>query len=62
MSMKSGGSAIEQGMFYAVVCSEDIPFLPPEGETGDYFFYKVDEYWRAACDLVTYRPRERGGA
>ena len=50
LTSKSSGSAIEQGLFYAVVCSEDIPFLPPEGESGDYFFYKVDEYWRAACE------------
>ena len=49
LTNQSDGTGINQGVFFAVVCSEDIPFLPPQGETGDYFFYKIDDYWRAVC-------------
>jgi len=44
-------------MFYAVLCSEDIPFLPPGGETGDYFFYQIDEYWQAVCAEYPANPQ-----
>ncbi|HMN58957.1 MAG TPA: alpha/beta fold hydrolase [Anaerolinea sp.] len=51
------GSSIDQGMFYAVLCSEDIPFLPPGGEPGDYFFYQIDEYWQAVCAEYPANPQ-----
>ncbi|MBI4927116.1 MAG: alpha/beta fold hydrolase, partial [Anaerolineae bacterium] len=57
ISATSSGAGIEYGLFFAVVCSEDIPFLPPEGELGDYFFYKIDESWRAVCAEYPSNPQ-----
>ncbi len=57
LANKSTGSTIEQGLFYAVVCSEDIPFLPAGGEEGDFFFYKIDEIWKAACSAFPPNPQ-----
>lgn len=54
---KSIDGSLEEGMFYAVVCREDVPFLPPDGEQGDYFFYDVSEIWRAACSAYPSDPQ-----
>ncbi len=57
LATSSDASVIDQGLFYSVLCSEDIPFLPPGGETGNYYFYQVDEYWRAVCDVYPPNPQ-----
>ena len=57
LATSSDASVIDQGLFYSVLCSEDIPFLPPGGETGNYFFYQVDEYWRAVCAVYPPNPQ-----
>ncbi len=57
LSMSGISNALEQGMFYAVICAEDVPYLPPEGETGNFFFYQIDQIWRAACQAYPENPQ-----
>lgn len=57
--LKGNDTLIEEGLFFAVLCSEDVPLLPPEGEPGEYFFYDVTETWRAACRAYPSNPSTR---
>ena len=60
-ALKGNDTLIEEGLFFAVLCSEDVPLLPPEGEPGEYFFYDVSETWRAACRAYPSNPQVRAG-
>jgi pimeloyl-ACP methyl ester carboxylesterase len=51
-----GPGGIETGLFFAVMCAEDVPFLPADGETGDFFFYDALPSWRAACAAYPAAP------
>lgn len=54
---KPGGQGgIEPGLFYAVMCAEDMPFLPG-GESGEFFFYDPLPNFRAACKAYPDNPR-----
>ncbi|GAP08444.1 MAG TPA: CPBP family intramembrane metalloprotease domain-containing protein [Anaerolinea thermolimosa] len=55
--LKDNDTLIEDGLFFAVLCSEDVPLLPPEGEPGEYFFYDVTGSWRAACRAFPSNPQ-----
>lgn len=59
--LKGNDTLIEEGLFFAVLCSEDVPLLPPEGEPGEYFFYEVTETWRAACRAYPSSPQVHPG-
>uniref|UniRef100_A0A7C4KGF5 Alpha/beta fold hydrolase n=1 Tax=Anaerolinea thermolimosa TaxID=229919 RepID=A0A7C4KGF5_9CHLR len=61
LALKGNDTLIEEGLFFAVLCSEDVPLLPPEGEPGEYFFYDVSETWRAACRAYPSNPQARAG-
>jgi pimeloyl-ACP methyl ester carboxylesterase len=56
-----GAGGIEPGLFYAVMCSEDIPFLPASGEAGDSFFYDPLPNFRAACAAYPPNPQPAAG-
>lgn len=49
---------IEEGLFYSVICQEDVPFLPPEGEQGEYYFQDLLPLWRTACQILRLPPNE----
>lgn len=61
LALKGNDTLIEEGLFFAVLCSEDVPLLPLEGEPGEYFFYDVSETWRAACRAYPSNPQVRAG-
>jgi pimeloyl-ACP methyl ester carboxylesterase len=48
---------IETGLFYAVLCAEDIPFISSQGESGTFFFYDPLPGFRAACSAYPPNPQ-----
>jgi pimeloyl-ACP methyl ester carboxylesterase len=52
-----GSGGIVPGLFYAVVCSEDVPFLPGGDERGAFFFYDPLPVFRAACSAYPSVPQ-----
>jgi pimeloyl-ACP methyl ester carboxylesterase/membrane protease YdiL (CAAX protease family) len=51
---------IYSGLFYAVVCSEDMPFLAPGEETGDYYAVDALKEMRAICSVYPSNPQPQG--
>ncbi len=50
-------TGIEEGLFYTVICQEDVPFVPAEGEQGEFYFQDVLPLWRTACQILDLPPQ-----
>ncbi len=43
------GDSVSIGMYYSVWCNEDYPFLPKEGELGNYYLQMDPTLWGEVC-------------